>query len=205
MNISDPIPISSVGSSGSITGGVDAARQRSNNTQSNSAGGLTRMDSGLGGMAQSSSLGGFTTGGSSSQYGSAPLGSPNERGAFMDSPSNLNMAGLALDSNSAPGPSTQHAQVVPVGFEEGTLRALCDLDCGFPLLMDRIKQSMASCRVSIEYNSHTPHLPLRNIHFHASRNADSFTLFLITGDKHILQETRSDGGGLRSLTSETYS
>lgn len=39
------------------------------------------------------------------------------------------------------------SQVVPVGFEEGTLRALCDLDCGFPLLMDRTKQSMASCRV----------------------------------------------------------
>ena len=42
----------------------------------------------------------------------------------------------------------QQHQIVQVGFEEGTLRALCDLDCGFPLLMDRIKQSMASCRVS---------------------------------------------------------
>ncbi|KAG8990296.1 hypothetical protein FRB90_001831 [Tulasnella sp. 427] len=32
------------------------------------------------------------------------------------------------------------------GFDEGVLRALCDLDCGVPLLLDRIKQSMLSCR-----------------------------------------------------------
>ncbi|KAG8855526.1 hypothetical protein FRB96_007030 [Tulasnella sp. 330] len=34
------------------------------------------------------------------------------------------------------------------GFDEGILRALCDLDCGVPLLLDRIKQSMISCRES---------------------------------------------------------
>lgn len=32
------------------------------------------------------------------------------------------------------------------GFDEGILRALCDLDCGVPLMLDRIKQSMISCR-----------------------------------------------------------
>ncbi|KAG6886103.1 hypothetical protein C0993_002622 [Termitomyces sp. T159_Od127] len=31
-------------------------------------------------------------------------------------------------------------------FDESVLRALCDLDCGVPLLLDRIKQSMISCR-----------------------------------------------------------
>ncbi|KAF8491785.1 hypothetical protein JB92DRAFT_3005205 [Gautieria morchelliformis] len=31
-------------------------------------------------------------------------------------------------------------------FDESILRALCDLDCGVPLLLDRIKQSMVSCR-----------------------------------------------------------
>ncbi|KAK4700938.1 Rho GTPase-activating protein RGD1, partial [Phenoliferia sp. Uapishka_3] len=36
--------------------------------------------------------------------------------------------------------------LVPVGFDEGVLRGLCDLDCGMPLLLDRMKQSMASCR-----------------------------------------------------------
>ncbi|KAL8279078.1 hypothetical protein RQP46_008536 [Phenoliferia psychrophenolica] len=36
--------------------------------------------------------------------------------------------------------------VVPVAFDEGVLRNLCDLDCGMPLLLDRMKQGMASCR-----------------------------------------------------------
>ncbi|GAA5993389.1 hypothetical protein JCM5350_002160 [Sporobolomyces pararoseus] len=35
---------------------------------------------------------------------------------------------------------------VPVEFDEGVLRALCDLDCGLPLLLDRLKQSTTSCR-----------------------------------------------------------
>ncbi|KAI0048722.1 RhoGAP-domain-containing protein [Auriscalpium vulgare] len=36
--------------------------------------------------------------------------------------------------------------VVEPSFDENVLRALCDLDCGVPLLLDRIKQSMVSCR-----------------------------------------------------------
>ncbi|GAA5852509.1 hypothetical protein JCM9279_003479 [Rhodotorula babjevae] len=36
--------------------------------------------------------------------------------------------------------------LVPTGFDEGVLRALCDSDCGMPLLLERMKQSMASCR-----------------------------------------------------------
>ncbi|GAA6024372.1 hypothetical protein JCM11491_001109 [Sporobolomyces phaffii] len=35
---------------------------------------------------------------------------------------------------------------VPVEFDEGALRALCDSDCGLPLLLDRLKQSTTSCR-----------------------------------------------------------
>ncbi|KIM44840.1 hypothetical protein M413DRAFT_66838 [Hebeloma cylindrosporum] len=31
-------------------------------------------------------------------------------------------------------------------FDENVLRALCELDCGVPLLLDRIKQGMVSCR-----------------------------------------------------------
>ncbi|KIJ55136.1 hypothetical protein M422DRAFT_151215 [Sphaerobolus stellatus SS14] len=31
-------------------------------------------------------------------------------------------------------------------FDDNVLRALCELDCGVPLLLDRIKQSMVSCR-----------------------------------------------------------
>lgn len=36
--------------------------------------------------------------------------------------------------------------LVEPSFDENVLRALCDLDCGVPLLLDRIKQSMVSCR-----------------------------------------------------------
>nr|XP_018259366.1 GTPase activating protein [Kwoniella dejecticola CBS 10117]OBR81524.1 GTPase activating protein [Kwoniella dejecticola CBS 10117] len=36
--------------------------------------------------------------------------------------------------------------VVPVGFDEGILRGLCEIDCALPLLADRIKQSIASCK-----------------------------------------------------------
>ncbi|EAU90225.2 GTPase activating protein [Coprinopsis cinerea okayama7 len=32
------------------------------------------------------------------------------------------------------------------GFDESVLRQLCELDCGVPLLLDRIKQSVVSCR-----------------------------------------------------------
>ncbi|KAI0251408.1 hypothetical protein BJV78DRAFT_1211324 [Lactifluus subvellereus] len=41
---------------------------------------------------------------------------------------------------------TETITVVEPSFDEGVLRALCDLDCGIPLLLDRIKQSMVSCR-----------------------------------------------------------
>nr|ASF90216.1 hypothetical protein SPAR03590 [Bartheletia paradoxa] len=40
----------------------------------------------------------------------------------------------------------QREDVVPATFDEGILRGLCDLDCSMPLLLDRIKQSMVSCR-----------------------------------------------------------
>ncbi|KAF8343505.1 Rho GTPase activation protein [Amanita rubescens] len=36
--------------------------------------------------------------------------------------------------------------LVEPSFDESVLRTLCDLDCGVPLLLDRIKQSLASCR-----------------------------------------------------------
>ncbi|KAG1864821.1 Rho GTPase activation protein [Suillus subluteus] len=36
--------------------------------------------------------------------------------------------------------------LVETSFDENVLRVLCELDCGVPLLLDRIKQSMVSCR-----------------------------------------------------------
>jgi hypothetical protein len=196
MNISDPIPISSTGSDGSIVGGVDAGRQRSNPGQS---GGITRMDSGLGSIPQSSSSASASANGglyASSSSSSMPLGSPSGEGAtFMNSPSGLNMASLALDpqaSSSVPQNNQQKArQVVPVGFEEGTLRALCDLDCGFPLLMDRIKQSMASCRVSI---NPCPHFLMLSV-----------LMYPPAGNKRVFQEASTNRGGIRTVTTEAHS
>ncbi|CAE6451744.1 unnamed protein product [Rhizoctonia solani] len=43
-------------------------------------------------------------------------------------------------------PGSLGDDVVPTGFDEAVLRSLCELDCGVPLLLDRIKQSMVSCR-----------------------------------------------------------
>ncbi|KII87261.1 hypothetical protein PLICRDRAFT_55243 [Plicaturopsis crispa FD-325 SS-3] len=43
-------------------------------------------------------------------------------------------------------PQSEMETLVEPGFDENVLRALCDLDCGVPLLLDRIKQSMVSCR-----------------------------------------------------------
>ncbi|KAE8257732.1 hypothetical protein A4X13_0g2159 [Tilletia indica] len=42
--------------------------------------------------------------------------------------------------------STGPEEIVPLAFDEPMLRALCDVDCGMPLLYDRIKQSMVSTR-----------------------------------------------------------
>ncbi|CDO68401.1 hypothetical protein BN946_scf184815.g48 [Trametes cinnabarina] len=42
--------------------------------------------------------------------------------------------------------AVEMATLVEPSFDENVLRALCETDCGVPLLMDRIKQSMVSCR-----------------------------------------------------------
>ncbi|THH27126.1 hypothetical protein EUX98_g7071 [Antrodiella citrinella] len=51
----------------------------------------------------------------------------------------------ALPSEPHDAPAVEDG-VVEANFDENVLRALCDLDCGVPLLLDRIKQSMVSCR-----------------------------------------------------------
>ncbi|KAG5352126.1 hypothetical protein C0989_003594 [Termitomyces sp. Mn162] len=55
------------------------------------------------------------------------------------------MTTLERRDNALTTHSEQVALVEPT-FDESVLRALCDLDCGVPLLLDRIKQSMISCR-----------------------------------------------------------
>ncbi|KAJ7334121.1 Rho GTPase activation protein [Mycena albidolilacea] len=45
-----------------------------------------------------------------------------------------------------PNANNDSATLVDASFDENVLRSLCELDCGVPLLLDRIKQSMISCR-----------------------------------------------------------
>ncbi|KAJ7606133.1 Rho GTPase activation protein [Mycena polygramma] len=49
------------------------------------------------------------------------------------------------DARDTAGPN-ETASLVDASFDENVLRSLCELDFGVPLLLDRIKQSMISCR-----------------------------------------------------------
>lgn len=51
-----------------------------------------------------------------------------------------------LVGGSSAGGGGGGAGAVPVQFDEGVLRQLCELDCAMPLLDGRIKQSLASCK-----------------------------------------------------------
>ncbi|KZS94584.1 RhoGAP-domain-containing protein [Sistotremastrum niveocremeum HHB9708] len=68
---------------------------------------------------------------------------------YSDSPSSANPSNTSqqpprLSTDTWKDGST--ATVVEPTFDEAVLRALCELDCGVPLLLDRIKQNMVSCR-----------------------------------------------------------
>ncbi|SPO31065.1 related to GTPase-activating protein beta-chimerin [Ustilago trichophora] len=56
-------------------------------------------------------------------------------------PASNTAASMSTNNN---GPTME--DIVPTNFDEGVLRSLCDMDCGMPLLFDRIKQSMVSAR-----------------------------------------------------------
>jgi hypothetical protein len=83
-------------------------------------------------------------------------------------PDDVRYALNSLDYSDAPSPSSPVSTAVPrlssesrrwkdtstlvdQTFDESVLRALCDLDCGVPLLLERIKQSMVSCREASVY------------------------------------------------------
>ncbi|KAK6992195.1 Rho GTPase activation protein [Favolaschia claudopus] len=52
---------------------------------------------------------------------------------------------VGVENRESSGPNDS-ATLVDASFDENVLRSLCELDCGVPLLLDRIKQSMISCR-----------------------------------------------------------
>ncbi|KAI0272746.1 GTPase activating protein [Gloeopeniophorella convolvens] len=82
--------------------------------------------------------------------------SPPRSSTEVDLAGNISPSSAARWRNSLPpaarGPDvvsvaqSESITVVEPSFDESVLRALCELDCGVPLLLDRIKQSMVSCR-----------------------------------------------------------
>lgn len=55
-------------------------------------------------------------------------------------------ASVSDDGETAAASPADVATLVEPSFDENILRALCETDCGVPLLLDRIKQSMVSCK-----------------------------------------------------------
>ncbi|SNX87055.1 related to GTPase-activating protein beta-chimerin [Melanopsichium pennsylvanicum] len=81
------------------------------------------------GLAPSSSFAETSIAASST---TSPFNQPHTSASI--STSNINNTGPTMED------------VVPTNFDDGVLRSLCDIDCGMPLLFDRIKQSMVSAR-----------------------------------------------------------
>ncbi|KAJ7583131.1 Rho GTPase activation protein [Mycena floridula] len=77
--------------------------------------------------------------GSSLRRGSAELNS-------VASSSKWQSPAAISESHESQSTAVHEGNLVDGGFDENVLRALCDMDCAVPLLMDRIKQSMVSCR-----------------------------------------------------------
>ncbi|KAI9636893.1 putative GTPase activating protein [Dioszegia hungarica] len=97
--------------------GLAEHRQSSGNTSISVAGQWQGQN--MMGAASATSLGSMTVGGSSQMGG---------------------MGGMGV------GMGGKEGEAVPVGFDEGVLRGLCEMDCALPLLADRIKQSISSCK-----------------------------------------------------------
>ncbi|BEI85216.1 hypothetical protein CcaverHIS002_0506170 [Cutaneotrichosporon cavernicola] len=81
--------------------------------------------------------------------------SSSSNGAGVTSPSDQVSGGSSAVPTPGPGQSGPRRMSTssriegkdePIGFDEGILRGLCDMDCALPLLADRIKQSIATCK-----------------------------------------------------------
>ncbi|EPQ31318.1 uncharacterized protein PFL1_06843 [Pseudozyma flocculosa PF-1] len=112
----------------------------------------TSRSAGVGGtpgaMASSTSFAdishtGGTVGSNGMIHAPATLGGPVVGSSSAGGNGNGNGA-VGSGGAAALGPPMD--EIVPTSFDEGMLRALCDIDCGMPLLFDRIKQSMVSAR-----------------------------------------------------------
>ncbi|GAA5985878.1 hypothetical protein JCM11641_005330 [Rhodosporidiobolus odoratus] len=100
--------------------------------------------------AGSSSQGDFSRSGDGLGLGRGFLEQTQRKGLETRRPSlaTVGAGGPSFDTFSSPSAAGHGEQedAIPTGFDEGVLRALCDMDCGMPLLLERMKQGMASCR-----------------------------------------------------------
>ncbi|KAK0553737.1 Rho GTPase-activating protein [Tilletia horrida] len=114
---------------------------------------LTGLQSRPGMSATMSSLNGSMSGPNTPSIGT---GATNTGATFSSSSASASTNPTSISNNTtaaAAPPLTPHTpasagpeEIVPLAFDEAMLRALCDVDCGMPLLYDRIKQSMVSTR-----------------------------------------------------------
>lgn len=65
---------------------------------------------------------------------------------YMDEEGESSMIGSSDMKDTASTVMSDPNSLVDGNFDEAVLRSLCELDCGVLLLLDRIKQGMASCR-----------------------------------------------------------
>ncbi|KAF8216480.1 RhoGAP-domain-containing protein [Mycena galopus ATCC 62051] len=75
--------------------------------------------------------------------------------------------------------SNDSTTLVDASFDENVLRSLCELDCGVPLLLDRIKQSMISCReasVFLKKRAAIEEAYGQNMHKLARMTADTYSM-----------------------------
>ncbi|SCZ87902.1 BZ3500_MvSof-1268-A1-R1_Chr2-3g05370 [Microbotryum saponariae] len=107
----------------------DLARTRSHSASSQ---GLSGMGEGLG-------LGSITE---NSYQANASESDRRPRSTYPKSQSGkMNTLGPGISDTGALG---QDDLAATGGFDEGVLKALCEMDCGMPLVLDRMKQSIAS-------------------------------------------------------------
>ncbi|KIY63658.1 Rho GTPase activation protein [Cylindrobasidium torrendii FP15055 ss-10] len=71
---------------------------------------------------------------------------PTQHAMDTGETSSMNWRDTSTVLSDGPESIGEAPQLLEPGFDESLLRMLCDMDCGTPLLLDRIKQSMISCR-----------------------------------------------------------
>ncbi|KAG0144514.1 hypothetical protein CROQUDRAFT_79919, partial [Cronartium quercuum f. sp. fusiforme G11] len=76
---------------------------------------------------------------------SAPISLPIMNHSVVQEQQHPPLPPSSSSSHLPPTPSTDQ-RVLPLDFDEGCLRTLCTLECGLPLILDRLKQGVGTAR-----------------------------------------------------------